>query len=52
MIGKARPILSGVSITTVTVGTRRPIWKGRSPWGRWSPWKPQMPRSEVAPLDP
>ena len=43
---------SGVSITIVTAGTRRPSCSSRSPCGAWSPWKPQMPRRVVAPLSP
>ena len=52
MTPNAAAIRSGVSITMVTTGTCRPNWKTRSPCGAWSPWKPQIPRTVVAPLSP
>ncbi len=39
----------GVSTVIVSTGTWRRIWKSLSPCGVWLPWKPQMPRSVVAP---
>jgi hypothetical protein len=48
-IGNRVAMRSGVSIATVTIGTWRRIDRRRSPWGAWLPWKPQIPRSDVAP---
>ena len=37
MVAKDSAILAGVSITTVTTGTRRVSENNPSPWGGWSP---------------
>ena len=49
--GRGDP-LRGCRSRSVTTGTWRPSCRTRSPWGAWSPWNPQIPRSVVAPLIP